>query len=165
MKTFSLRVLKFLSLTILIFLVGLVNPFRIFAQPEGNSDGRGNPTCTDLDIDQVSSSNNTRGGRIPTNVLDHELQTFWLARGSSAWIQADLKESKIICSVDIAWRKVVGASSPYEFGISVSLNRTTFATIHSGEMEGRIMSPLSHITYDFEDIEARGINDADFGFK
>ena len=135
------------------------NSFSGFAQPEGNGEeveGGGNPTCTELDIDKISSSNNVVGRGIATNVLDQQLRTFWLARGSSAWIQADLAEAKIICSVDIAWFKAAGARTPYQFDIAVSLDGSTFTTVHSGQIEGRIVSPLDHLTYDFEeDVEAR----------
>ena len=41
----------------------------------------------------------------PSNAVDNNTNTYWSKFGLGSWIQLDLGQQKVVCSLDISWYK------------------------------------------------------------
>lgn len=107
-------------------------------------------TCQQL---QLSASSVTASGfdspNTPSNTLDNNLKTRWSNTGLPSSIQYDLGQSRLVCSVDIAWYQ--GTSRTITFTISYSIDGSTFTELPVFQSR-RTNGPEN---YDFEDINAQ----------
>jgi hypothetical protein len=106
--------------------------------------------CVNLEPSGISASGND--GNLPSNVNDNSLSTRWSNQGKGSWIALDLGESKVVCSVDVAWYK--GDSRSNYFVVSGSTDGTNFETFYSGKSSG---STIQLERYEFADTVARYI--------
>jgi len=89
--------------------------------------------CQNLPIYAITS-NGHYGINIAKNILDHNYTTYWSNLGRGSWIQADLGEQKVLCSLDIAWYR--GNLRLNNFEVSVSNDGSTFTTVLADESSG-----------------------------
>jgi F5/8 type C domain len=126
------------------------------ANQTGNSDIRSylgqitnNQRTSNLANNDTSSNNSSRcqslpvyaitnnghyGINIAINTLDRNYATYWSNLGRGSWIQADLGEEKVLCSLDIAWYR--GNLRHNNFEVSVSNDSSTFRTVLADESSG-----------------------------
>jgi F5/8 type C domain len=107
--------------------------------------------CQSLTLNAVTSTGDD-GSHMPVNAIDHNVSTTWSNSGSGSWIQADLGEMKVVCSVDIIWYR--GNLRQNNFVISASTDGSTFRTVYIGKSSGKT---LSAERYDFPEIVPRYI--------
>lgn len=107
-------------------------------------------TCQQL---QLSASSATASGfdspNTPSNTLDNNMKTRWLNLGLGSFIQYDLGQSRLVCSVDITWYK--GTSKTMTFNVSFSTDGSTFTEPQQFQSR-RTNGPEN---YDFPDINAQ----------
>jgi hypothetical protein len=84
----------------------------------------------------------------PESVLDCDLKTEWRASGIGQHITFELKQQKLLSSVEIAF--FAGNSRTYDLEIQTSLNGTSFTSIGSFTSSGE--------TLDYESFQFSGIN-------
>ena len=72
----------------------------------------------------------------PSKAIDNNFDTRWSNKGLGSWIQLDLRATKNICSVDIAW--FLGKARQFGFDISVSVSNdgTSFTKVRTGTSSG-----------------------------
>lgn len=131
---------------------GIYHKLRVRVTDSNGSMNSRNFTVTVLDpyafLASASSSQPNLG---PENTLDGNMATRWAAAaGSSEWIKYDLREDKLVTSVDIAFFE--GASTTYPFAIEISANDLDWFEVFSGESNGGTLEPE---TFSFEEVRAR----------
>jgi hypothetical protein len=83
----------------------------------------------------LASASSSLSPHLPENTLDGDLLTRWAAAtGTGNWIQYDLREDKIVTSIDISFYN--GASTVYPFNIEVSEDGTAWNRVYSGGSSG-----------------------------
>ncbi|HET7391700.1 MAG TPA: discoidin domain-containing protein, partial [Nitrososphaeraceae archaeon] len=98
-----------------------------------NNDSNNSSRCQSLPINAITN-NAHYGINIAKNTLDHNYATYWSNLGRGSWIQADLGEEKVLCSLDIAWYR--GNLRHNNFEVSVSNDGSTFTTVLADESSG-----------------------------
>jgi F5/8 type C domain-containing protein len=100
-----------------------------------NNNGNNNNSnkCQSLPINAITE-NGHYGINIAKNAVDHNYATYWSNFGRGSWIQADLGNEKVLCSIDIAWYR--GNLRHNNFEISVSNNGSTFTNVLADESSG-----------------------------
>jgi hypothetical protein len=111
-------------------------------------------TCGNLPIGSNDvTAEGFQSGNPPSNTIDNNLGTRWSDPGLPSFIQYDLGQSKLVCSVDIAWYR--GNERIMTFTISVSNDGSTFTNVLVNQRSsGATTSPES---YDFADVNARHV--------
>ena len=104
--------------------------------------------CANLPISSVSASG-SQAGFPPSNAVDNNTNTYWSKFGLGSWIQLDLGQQKVVCSLDISWYK--GNERINTFTISVSNDGNSFTNIYSTKSNGKTITE----TYDIQDVVAR----------
>ncbi|HZA07631.1 MAG TPA: discoidin domain-containing protein, partial [Nitrososphaeraceae archaeon] len=89
--------------------------------------------CQSLPIYAITNSGHY-GINVAINTLDRNYDTYWSNLGRGSWIQADLGEEKVLCSLDIAWYR--GNLRHNNFEVSVSNDSSTFRTVLADESSG-----------------------------
>ena len=89
--------------------------------------------CQSLPINAITN-NAHYGINIAQNTLDHNYATYWSNFGRGSWIQADLGEEKVLCSLDIAWYR--GNLRHNNFEVLVSNDGSRFTTVLADESTG-----------------------------
>lgn len=131
---------------------GIYHKLRVRVTDSEGSMNSQNFTLTVLDpyafLASASSSLLNLG---PENTLDGNLATRWAPGAEeSQWIKYDLREDKLVTSVDIAFHQ--GALTTYPFTIEISENDLDWVEVFSGESSGETLEPE---TFSFEEIRAR----------
>jgi F5/8 type C domain-containing protein len=107
-------------------------------------------TCQQL---QLPVSSVTASGfdspNAPSNILDNNLKTRWSNTGLPSSVQFNLGQSRLVCSVDVAWYQ--GSSRAITFIISFSTDGSTFT--NPQQFQNRRTNALEN--YDFPDINAQ----------
>ena len=112
--------------------------------------GPGPTDCADIQISgPAAAASGSYTGFTPPKAVDKNLNTYWSNFGLGSWIQLDLGQQKVVCSLDISWYK--GNERINTFTISVSNDGNSFTNIYSGRSNGKAITE----TYDFQDIVAR----------
>jgi hypothetical protein len=109
----------------------VANPFELRtakAQVEDN--------CQKLPIRSVvaNGEQNSEIGNTASNAIDNNPNTRWSNDGKGSFIQADLGQPTVLCTVDISW--LHGDSRQYNFVISVSNDGTHFTDVVSAKSTG-----------------------------
>jgi hypothetical protein len=110
-----------------------------------------NNKCQSLAVNAITATGDD-GSHIPVNAIDGNLSTTWSNSASGSWLQSDLGEMKVVCSIDIAWYR--GNLRQNNFVISASTDGSTFRTVFIGKSSGKT---LSAERYDFPEIVPRYI--------
>lgn len=131
---------------------GVYHKLRVRVTDSKGSMNSQNFTITVLDpyafLASASSSQTNLG---PENTLDGDMTTRWAAAaGSSEWIKYDLREDKLVTSVDIAFYQ--GATTTQPFTIEISEDDVYWVEVFSGESTGGTLDPE---TFSFEEVRAR----------
>ena len=105
-------------------------------------------TCANLPISAVSASA-SQTGNPASNAVDKNLNTRWSNEGLNSWIQVNLGEEKVVCSIGVNWYN--GNTRVMSFDISVSNDGINFVKIFSGD-SGKT---LSEENYNFADVTAK----------
>ena len=121
-----------------------VRGYSVSAQPPSPS-----VPCQHLDISKITAGH-LDSGTPSNNVIDGNLGTRWSNNGLGSWIQADLGQQKVICSVDISWYR--GSTRTLNFVISISPDGTTFTDAFAGKSSG---NTLSKERYDIPSVTGR----------
>jgi hypothetical protein len=115
-------------------------------------------SCTQLLLPGSSATaSGFESPNTPSNTLDNNLGTRWSNQPLPSFIQYDLGQSRLVCSIDIAWYN--GNSRVMTFTISASNDGTTFTNLPPvGSTNTQRMSTgttTSPERYDFADVNAR----------
>ena len=110
--------------------------------------GPGPTDCANLPISNVSASG-SQAGFPASKAVDKNLNTYWSKFGLGSWIQLDLGQQKVVCSLDISWYK--GNERFNTFTVSVSNDGNSFTNIYSTRSNGKTITE----TYDIQDVVAR----------
>ena len=91
------------------------------------------------------------GENVASNTVDGDLTTYWSANGTSGvWILYDLRTSRLVQSVDMAF--FLGDQRKSFFIIQTSADGATWTEVYNGESSG---NSLELEKFDFEDVMAR----------
>jgi hypothetical protein len=106
--------------------------------------------CADLPISgPAAAASGSQAFFPPSNAVDNNTNTYWSKFGLGSWIQLDLGQQKVVCSLDISWYK--GNERINTFTISVSNDGNSFTNIYSTKSNGKTITE----TYDLQDVVAR----------
>lgn len=108
-----------------------------------------NNKCQSLAFNAITATGDD-GSHHPA--IDHNPSSTWSNSGTGSWIQADLGEMKVVCSVDINWYR--GNLRQNNFVISASTDGSTFRNVFIGKSSGKT---LSAERYEFPEIIPRYI--------
>jgi hypothetical protein len=113
----------------IIFAAG--NPFGL--KP---ADAQADNSCQKIPIRGVVANGEENGEieNVASNAIDNNPNTRWSNNGKGSFIQADLGQSSILCTVDISW--LYGDSRQYNFVISASNDGTHFNDLVSAKSTG-----------------------------
>jgi Tfp pilus assembly major pilin PilA/predicted phosphodiesterase len=108
-------------------------------------------TCAKLPISGITASG--ADSLHPTShAVDQNINTRWSNLGLGSWIQFDLGQENVICSVGINWHR--GNERINTFVISVSQDGKTFTNVLSGKSDG---TSLNEQNYNFQSKAGRFI--------
>jgi F5/8 type C domain/Calcineurin-like phosphoesterase len=108
-------------------------------------------TCAKLPISGITASG--ADSLHPTShAVDQNINTRWSNLGLGSWIQFDLGQENVICSVGINWHR--GNERIDTFVISVSQDGKTFTNVFSGKSDG---TSLNEQNYNFQSKTGRFI--------
>jgi hypothetical protein len=133
-----------ISLIICLVLVStsaFVQSSHIYGQENPFSPSK---TCAKLPIKGTTASG--ADSLHPTShAVDQNINTRWSNLGLGSWIQFDLGQENVICSVGINWHR--GNERINTFVISVSQDGKTFTNVFSGKSDG---TSLNEQNYNFQ---------------
>jgi F5/8 type C domain/Calcineurin-like phosphoesterase len=108
-------------------------------------------TCAKLPISGITASGD-ESLHPASHAADQNLNTRWSNLGLGSWIQIDLGQENVICSVGINWHR--GNERINSFVISVSKDGKNFTNVFSGKSDG---SSLNEQNYNFQSKTGRFI--------
>ncbi len=108
-------------------------------------------TCAKLPINGATASGSD-SLHPPSHAVDQNVNTRWSNLGLGSWIQFDLGQENVICSVGINWHR--GNERINTFVISVSQDGKTFTNVFSGKSDG---TSLNEQNYNFQSKTGRFI--------
>lgn len=116
---------------------------------QGHIYGQSNPfssskTCSPLPVSGITGSGSDTLNP-PSHAIDQNISTRWSNLGLGSWIQTDLGQENVICSLGISWHR--GDERINSFVISISKDGKSFTDVYSGKSDG---TSLSEQTYNFE---------------
>jgi len=140
-----------ISLIICLVLVStsaFVQSSHIYGQenPFGSSK-----TCAKLPIKGTTASG-ADNLHPPSHAVDQNVSSRWSNLGLGSWIQFDLGQDNVVCSVGINWHR--GNERINTFVISVSQDGKAFTNVFSGKSDG---TSLNEQNYNFESKTGRFI--------
>ena len=115
---------------ILIFSSFLVQHSPLYGQSDPFT---GSNTCSKLPVNGITESG-TDSINLPSHAIDQNVKTRWSNLGLGSWIQIDLGQENVICSVGINWHR--GNERVNTFVISVSKDGNAFTNAFSGKSDG-----------------------------
>ncbi|HVE36719.1 MAG TPA: discoidin domain-containing protein [Nitrososphaeraceae archaeon] len=122
--------ISIVSFLILIFTNPLVQPSQVY----GQSDPITTPnTCSKLPVSGITASGSDSVNP-PSHAIDQNLNTRWSNLGFGSWIQIDLGQENVICTVGLNWHR--GNERVNTFVISISKDGKTFTNAYSGKSDG-----------------------------
>jgi F5/8 type C domain/Calcineurin-like phosphoesterase len=122
--------ISIVAFLILIFTSPLVQPPQMYGQsgPITTSNN-----CSKLTVNGITASASDSVNP-PSHAIDQNLNTRWSNLGLGSWIQIDLGQENIICTVGINWHR--GNERVNTFVISISKDGKTFTNAYSGKSDG-----------------------------
>ena len=115
---------------ILIFTSPLAQSSLVYAQSDPFTPSN---TCSKLSVSGITASGSD-SVNLPSHAIDQNLNTRWSNLGLGSWIQIDLGQENVICTVGINWHR--GNERVNTFVISISKDGKTFANAFSGKSDG-----------------------------
>ena len=115
------------------YLGQITNNQRTSNLANNDTSSNNSSRCQSLPVYAITN-NGHYGINIAINTLDRNYATYWSNLGRGSWIQADLGEEKVLCSLDIAWYR--GNLRHNNFEVSVSNDSSTFRTVLADESSG-----------------------------
>ena len=122
------------TLLILIFSSFLVQHSPLYAQSDPFT---GSNTCSKLPVSGITASGSD-SVNLPSHAIDQNVNTRWSNLGLGSWIQIDLGQENVICSVGINWHR--GNERVNTFVISISKDGKAFTNVYSGKSDGTSLS-------------------------
>jgi hypothetical protein len=118
---------------------------NVFVQ-SNNIYGQSDPfnaanSCSKLSVSGITAS---RADDLnpPSHALDQNINTRWSSLGLGSWIQLDLGEENVICSMGINWHR--GNERINSFVISISKDGKTFTNVFSGKSDGTSLTEQNY---------------------
>ena len=118
------------TLVILIFSSFLVQHSQVYGQSDPFIASN---ECSKLPVSGITASGSDSLNP-PSHAIDLNVNTRWSNLGLGSWIQIDLGQENVICSVGINWHR--GNERVNTFGISISKDGKTFTNAYSGRSDG-----------------------------
>ena len=115
---------------ILIFTSPLVQSSLVYGQSDPFTPSN---TCSKLSATGITASGSD-SVNLPSHAIDQNLNTRWSNLGLGSWIQIDLGQENVICTVGINWHR--GNERVNTFVISISKDGKTFSNAFSGKSDG-----------------------------
>ena len=115
---------------ILIFTNPLVQPSHVYGQSDSFTTSN---TCSKLPVSGITASGSDSVNP-PSHAIDQNLNTRWSNLGLGSWIQIDLGQENVICTVGLNWHR--GNERVNTFVISISKDGKTFTNAYSGKSDG-----------------------------
>jgi predicted phosphodiesterase len=140
-----------ISLIVCLVLVStsaFVQSSHIYAQADPSDSSK---TCAKLPIKGTTASG-ADNLHPPSHAVDQNINTRWSNLGLGSWIQFDLGQDNVICSVGINWHR--GNERINTFVISVSQDGKAFTNVFSGKSDG---TSLNEQNYNFQSKTGRFI--------
>ena len=122
--------ISIISFLILIFTNPLVQPSQVYGQHDPFTTSN---TCSKLPVSGITASGSDSVNP-PSHAIDQNLNTRWSNLGLGSWIQIDLGQENIICTVGLNWHR--GNERVNTFVISISKDGKTFTNGYSGKSDG-----------------------------
>jgi biopolymer transport protein ExbD len=144
---FRLRI-SLVTCLVLIFTSTLVQSSHIFAQSDPSISSN---TCSMLPVKGITASG-ADPLQPPSHAIDQNVSTRWSNLGLGSWIQIDLGQENVVCSVGINWHR--GNERINSFVISISKDGKTYTNVYSGKSDG---ASLTEQNYDFQSNTGRFI--------
>lgn len=124
-----------LGISIATFLILIFSSFLV---QHSNVYGQSDPFITSNTCSKLSASGITASGsdslNLPSHAIDQNVNTRWSNLGLGSWIQIDLGQENVLCSVGINWHR--GNERINTFVISISKDGKTFTNALSGKSDG-----------------------------
>ena len=139
----DISIVTFLILIISSF---LVQPSQVFGQSDPFNQSN---TCSKLSVSCITASGSDSLSP-PSHAIDQNVNTRWSNSGLGSWIQIDLGQENVICSVGINWHR--GNERVNTFVISISNDGKTFTNAYSGRSDG---TSLAEQKYNLQSQTAR----------
>lgn len=118
-------------------------------------------TSKTLTSNDVIVSSNGDDGNVAENTIDGKLDTRWSSNGLGKYITYDLKETKKIDEIRIAWYK--GDQRKAYFQVAVGDSKYTLNTILNKKQEGSSGTTEGFESYELPDTDARYLRIRGFG--
>jgi hypothetical protein len=125
----------------------LVLPSQVY----GQSDPFSSLLCASRTSNDITGSGDD-GVNSPLKAMDKNIETRWSNLGLGSWVQIDLGENSVVCSVGINWHR--GNERVNTFVISLSTDGKTFTNVFTGKSDG---VSLTEQNYDFQQTVGRYI--------
>ena len=122
--------ISIVAFLILIFTNPLVQPSQMYGQSGSITPSN---TCSKLPISGITASGSD-SVNLPSHAIDQNINTRWSNLGLGSWIQVDLGQENIVCTVGINWHR--GDERVNTFVVSSSKDGKTFTNIYSGKSDG-----------------------------
>jgi len=123
------------GISVVTFLILIFSSFLI---PHSPLYGQADPftasnTCSKLPVSGITASGSD-SVNLPSHAIDQNVNTRWSNLGLGSWIQIDLGQENVICSVGINWHR--GNERVNTFVISISKDGKAFTNAFSGKSDG-----------------------------
>jgi F5/8 type C domain/Calcineurin-like phosphoesterase len=115
---------------ILIFTSPLVQSYQVYGQSDPFTPSN---TCSRLPVSGITASGSDAVNP-PSHAIDQNPNTRWSNLGLGSWIQIDLGQENVVCTVGINWHR--GNERVNTFVISISKDGKTFTNVYSGKSDG-----------------------------
>ena len=122
--------ISIVTFLILIFSSFLVQHSQLYGQSDPFTSSN---TCSKLPLNGITASGSD-SINLPSHAIDQNVNTRWSNLGLGSWIQIDLGQENVICSVGINWHR--GNERVNTFVISVSKDGNAFTNAFSGKSDG-----------------------------
>jgi predicted phosphodiesterase len=122
--------ISIVALLLLIFSSFLVQYSPLFGQSDPFTSSN---TCSKLSVSGITASGSD-SVNLPAHAIDQNLNSRWSNLGLGSWIQIDLGQENVICSVGINWHR--GNERVNTFVISISKDGKAFTNAFSGKSDG-----------------------------
>jgi F5/8 type C domain/Calcineurin-like phosphoesterase len=137
---------------IICFILISTNTFVQSSHVYGQADPFGSSkTCSKLTVNGITASG-ADALHPPSHAIDQNINTRWSNLGLGSWIQIDLGQENVVCSVGINWHR--GNERINSFVLSISKDGKSFTNVYSGKSDG---DSLTEQNYNFQSNTARFI--------
>ena len=123
---------------ILIFSSFIVQNSQVYGQSDPFTASN---TCSRLPVSGITASGSD-SLNLPSHAIDQNANTRWSNLGLGSWIQIDLGQENVICSVGINWHR--GNERVNTFVISISKDGKTFTNALSDKSDGTSLTEQNY---------------------